>query len=51
MYLGRYEEALKSVQKALQLDPKVAAAHDTLGQVYGKMGRHQEAAPDPEHAG
>ena len=56
----RYEEAVALIERALELSPNDAAAQDSLGWVYFKMGRLEEARelleaayaqlPDPEVA-
>ena len=39
----RYDEALKYIKRALALEPKDPAIVDSMGWVYYRMGRHQEA--------
>jgi len=39
----RYEEAMEFIKRALALEPKDAAIIDSLGWVYYRMGRNQEA--------
>ncbi len=40
---GRYDEAIAAYQRAIALDPKVAAPHNGLGNVYAQLGRYDEA--------
>jgi protein O-GlcNAc transferase len=42
--LHRQEEALAALQRALQLDPKLAEAHHQTGNVLKSLGRYAEAA-------
>ena len=41
---GRLEEAVKSYQAALELDPRLVAANNDVGVVLGTLGRPKEAA-------
>ena len=41
--LGRHDEAIAELHKAIELDPKYAAAHANLGVVLNGLGRHDEA--------
>ncbi len=45
---GDYDGATQSLQRALQLDPKVKEAHATLGLLYLKQGRLPDAAKELE---
>ena len=40
---GRYEQAVKSFQKALEQDPQNAEALSLLGSTYAKVGKYREA--------
>jgi len=40
---GRYDEAIATLQKALEISPNYASAYNNLGAVYVKTGRKQEA--------
>jgi tetratricopeptide (TPR) repeat protein len=45
-FLGRdrhYPEAREMLEEALQLDPKLAAAHETMGFLYAEEGNREEA--------
>jgi|GEM_PF-4529823 len=48
--LGRNEEALKSYDKALEIDPKYALAWNNKGNALGNLGRHEEAIKSCEKA-
>jgi tetratricopeptide (TPR) repeat protein len=41
--LGRYEEAIGSFERAIDLDPEDAHPHNGLGNVYYQQGRYEEA--------
>jgi tetratricopeptide (TPR) repeat protein len=45
---GRYEEASAAMQKALDLNPQAAFAHDFLGKIYIAEGKPQQALADIE---
>jgi Flp pilus assembly protein TadD len=47
---GRYEEAAKEAQKALELDPKHTIAHFVLGYVHLDRGRYDEAIVEIQKA-
>ncbi|MGD8586267.1 MAG: tetratricopeptide repeat protein, partial [Chloroflexota bacterium] len=40
---GQNEAAIESLQKAIELNERFAAAHSALGNVYVALGRHEEA--------
>jgi tetratricopeptide (TPR) repeat protein len=40
----QYATAIKSLQRAVELDPRLAKAHDSLGLCYEALGRFDEAA-------
>ena len=42
-YLGRYEEAIRAYQKAVELEPKLYTYHYDLGLIYSRLGRTEEA--------
>src|SRR5262245_23475159 len=44
------DQAVRSYQEALRLDPHLAAAHDRLGFVYGLSGRTADALAEFERA-
>ena len=46
--LGRYEESLGALQKALDLNPNNVWFHETRGEVYLAQGRPQEALQEME---
>ena len=48
--LDRHEEAVVEYQRAIELDPKLAAPHNGLGNVYRVLGRHQEAVTEYQRA-
>src|SRR5258708_11578975 len=39
----RYDEAIRQYQQTLELDTRNASAHESLGEVYERHGRSQEA--------
>jgi len=41
--LGRYAEAVKPLQRAIELGPTVSLPYYQLGQVFQKLGRETEA--------
>jgi outer membrane protein OmpA-like peptidoglycan-associated protein len=41
---GRYEEAIKVYQEAIELDPELLSPYIGMGDVYSKMGKTQSAA-------
>jgi Flp pilus assembly protein TadD len=41
--LGRAEEALKILKRAMEVSPRWSDTHRSLGLVYAKLGRHDEA--------
>lgn len=43
---GDWASAEESLRRALELDPSVAAAHSTLGEIYLRTGRLDEAAKE-----
>ena len=47
---GKYEESLRSYQKALQRDPKSAGMHRSLGDVLQRLGRAREARAEYERS-
>ncbi|MBB5061654.1 Flp pilus assembly protein TadD, partial [Granulicella aggregans] len=47
--LGRYDEALTDIHRAISLDPTNALANSTLGDVYLQTGNHQNARLAYEH--
>lgn len=49
-HLGRYPEALKAINKALEIKPDSAAALDSRGFAYFGMGKYQEALADYKRA-
>jgi len=48
--LGRHEEAVAAYQRAIELDPKLAAPHNGLGNVYADLSCHQEAVAEYQRA-
>ena len=46
----QYATAIKSLQRAVELDPRLAKAHDSLGLCYEALGRFDEAARSWEEA-
>ncbi|MGB0911700.1 MAG: hypothetical protein ACPGYT_15175 [Nitrospirales bacterium] len=42
---GDLEEAAENLRVAVELDPVHVSSHWILGQVLGKLGRHNEAKP------
>ncbi len=42
---GDLEEAAENLRVAVELDPVHVSSHWILGQVLGKLGRHEEAKP------
>src|SRR6202012_6158036 len=38
----RYEEAIRQYQRTLELDPRNAAVHESLGDAYERGGRYRE---------
>ena len=49
-FLGRPQEAEAALRQALQLDPKLAAAHYQLGNVLQHQGRLEAAVPEMQEA-
>lgn len=49
-YLGRYEEALTSLQRYVQLAPQEPNAYDSLGMCFNEAGRYDEALAAFNHA-
>ena len=49
-YAGRYPEAIRELDKALDLDPDFAPGHWHRSWVYAQLGRHQEAIDDARKA-
>jgi tetratricopeptide (TPR) repeat protein len=47
---GRYDDAIKSLQTAIQLEPNFAEAQNRLGLTYSKLGNYQRAAECYERA-
>jgi tetratricopeptide (TPR) repeat protein len=47
---GQYATAVKSLQRATELDPRFARAHDNLGLCYEALGRFDEAQRSWEEA-
>jgi eukaryotic-like serine/threonine-protein kinase len=47
---GRYEDALRSYQQALERDPKSVVNHRNIGDVYARLGRAAEARAAYERA-
>ena len=43
MEIGELNEAVRALQRSIQLDPKDARPHRLLAQAYHKMGRHDDA--------
>jgi tetratricopeptide (TPR) repeat protein len=41
--LGRYDEAVRSYDRALEIDPRFAAAWNNKGNSFRRLGRHDEA--------
>lgn len=48
--LGRYEEALVSYDRVVELDPRYALAWLVRGNALGILGRYEEALPCFEEA-
>jgi TolB-like protein/Flp pilus assembly protein TadD len=46
----RYDEAAAELRQVLELDPGFAAAHQLLGRVYMRLGRHTEAVGELERS-
>ena len=40
---SKYDQALAAYQRALELDPKVAAPHNGIGNVYSDLGQYDQA--------
>jgi tetratricopeptide (TPR) repeat protein len=47
---GQYAAAVKSLQRAIELDPRFMRAHDSLGLCYETLGRFDEAVRSYEEA-
>jgi len=47
---GQYATAVKSLQRAIELDPRFMRAHDNLGLCYETLGRFDEAVRSYEEA-
>ncbi|MEO0396081.1 MAG: tetratricopeptide repeat protein, partial [Cyanobacteria bacterium P01_A01_bin.137] len=48
--LKRYDEAISSYEKAIELDPSYATAHNNLGATYNDLKRYDEAISSYEKA-
>jgi tetratricopeptide (TPR) repeat protein len=48
--VGRFEEAVLQLKKAIDLRPGRTEVHQSLGNILGKLGRYQEAVPYLEMA-
>ncbi len=48
--LGRYDEALPDLTKALELDPGLASCYDSRAFALNRLGRYEEALKDIEKA-
>jgi tetratricopeptide (TPR) repeat protein len=48
--LGHYDEAVKELEKAIELKPGDPVINDHLGDAYWKVGRHLEARFQWQHA-
>jgi DNA-binding winged helix-turn-helix (wHTH) protein/TolB-like protein len=49
-YARQYEEAIKQYQRALELNPRMARAHVSIGMTYVQMGKHEEAIAEIKQA-
>ncbi len=47
---GNYQEAIKAYNKAIELDPKHAAAYGSRGAAYASIGNYQQAIKDSDSA-
>lgn len=47
---GNFETALKKLDKALEIDPNYARAHDVLGLLYSRLGQSEKAAQNFKRA-
>ena len=43
MKKGLYEEAKATIEKALAIQPNLAVAHSTYGEIYEKLGEYAKA--------
>ena len=41
--LGNYEEAKNCYEKVIDINPKIAEAHNNLGIVYASLGKYNQA--------
>ena len=47
---GQHEQAITSLQRAVELDPRMAKAHGALGSLYLQLGKFAAAEPQLERA-
>lgn len=45
---GCYEQALKEIQRALELDPDNAATPNSMGIIFYAMGRYEQAVKEKQ---
>jgi tetratricopeptide (TPR) repeat protein len=50
IYLGRYKQAIKAFERAIELEPKYGTAHNNRGLAYAQLQEYERAMEDFERA-